>query len=275
MFEPVHGSAPDIAGKGIANPIGQIWSRRDDACSIWATRTRMDAILKAHRGRCCARAGPEGRRDLGGQAQHRPISAPRLPRWSRRHGRCGFEDFAVGQRFETPGATLSPRRRSSTSPSSTIRSPSISTGPGRRRAGPVRRADLQRPSRRWAVQFPADLPARADRRVRHGGRSAWDELRWQQPVRPGDTLKVVLSVLEVRESGLQTGPRLRHLRLRDLQPERREGDELHRRADRPADGRCDKDPSPPRGRGWTRSVRVRGAALSVRLPPHPAPPNLA
>lgn len=26
MFEPIHGSAPDIAGKGIANPIAQIWS---------------------------------------------------------------------------------------------------------------------------------------------------------------------------------------------------------------------------------------------------------
>ncbi|MEK5334068.1 tartrate dehydrogenase [Lysinibacillus sp. FSL W8-0992] len=26
MFEPVHGSAPDIAGKGIANPLGQIWT---------------------------------------------------------------------------------------------------------------------------------------------------------------------------------------------------------------------------------------------------------
>jgi tartrate dehydrogenase/decarboxylase/D-malate dehydrogenase len=26
MFEPVHGSAPDISGQGIANPIGQIWS---------------------------------------------------------------------------------------------------------------------------------------------------------------------------------------------------------------------------------------------------------
>jgi tartrate dehydrogenase/decarboxylase/D-malate dehydrogenase len=25
LFEPVHGSAPDIAGKGLANPIGQIW----------------------------------------------------------------------------------------------------------------------------------------------------------------------------------------------------------------------------------------------------------
>ncbi len=26
LFEPVHGSAPDIAGRGIANPVGQIWS---------------------------------------------------------------------------------------------------------------------------------------------------------------------------------------------------------------------------------------------------------
>jgi len=26
MFEPVHGSAPDIAGKGIANPVAQIWT---------------------------------------------------------------------------------------------------------------------------------------------------------------------------------------------------------------------------------------------------------
>lgn len=28
MFEPVHGSAPDIYGKGVANPIGQIWSAK-------------------------------------------------------------------------------------------------------------------------------------------------------------------------------------------------------------------------------------------------------
>jgi tartrate dehydrogenase/decarboxylase/D-malate dehydrogenase len=26
LFEPVHGSAPDIAGLGVANPVGQIWS---------------------------------------------------------------------------------------------------------------------------------------------------------------------------------------------------------------------------------------------------------
>ncbi|HEX6923210.1 MAG TPA: tartrate dehydrogenase, partial [Bacillales bacterium] len=28
MFEPVHGSAPDIAGQGVANPIGQIWTAK-------------------------------------------------------------------------------------------------------------------------------------------------------------------------------------------------------------------------------------------------------
>ena len=26
LFEPVHGSAPDIAGRGLANPVGMIWS---------------------------------------------------------------------------------------------------------------------------------------------------------------------------------------------------------------------------------------------------------
>jgi tartrate dehydrogenase/decarboxylase/D-malate dehydrogenase len=26
MFEPVHGSAPDIAGRGVANPVGTMWA---------------------------------------------------------------------------------------------------------------------------------------------------------------------------------------------------------------------------------------------------------
>jgi tartrate dehydrogenase/decarboxylase/D-malate dehydrogenase len=26
MFEPVHGSAPDITGRGVANPVGAVWS---------------------------------------------------------------------------------------------------------------------------------------------------------------------------------------------------------------------------------------------------------
>ncbi len=50
LFEPVHGSAPDIAGKGIANPIGQIWAgammldhlgRPDAAAAIVAAIERV------------------------------------------------------------------------------------------------------------------------------------------------------------------------------------------------------------------------------------------
>ena len=65
MFEPVHGSAPDIAGKGIANPIGQIWS---GAMMLGAPgppgrRPRRRGGHRAVRGR-----GPRLTRDLGGTA---------------------------------------------------------------------------------------------------------------------------------------------------------------------------------------------------------------
>ncbi|MFN7022983.1 MAG: tartrate dehydrogenase [Pseudorhizobium sp.] len=65
LFEPVHGSAPDIAGKGIANPVGQIWA---------------GAMMLEHLGHAEAAAGivaaiekvlaePRLRtRDLGGEA---------------------------------------------------------------------------------------------------------------------------------------------------------------------------------------------------------------
>ena len=46
LFEPVHGSAPDIAGKGIANPIGQIWSAAMMLDHLGETEAAA-AILKA------------------------------------------------------------------------------------------------------------------------------------------------------------------------------------------------------------------------------------
>ena len=71
MFEPVHGSAPDIAGRGIANPIGQIWS---------------GAMMLEHLGQPAAAAAvvraveavvADGPRtpDLGGTATTRDIGA--------------------------------------------------------------------------------------------------------------------------------------------------------------------------------------------------------
>jgi len=64
MFEPIHGSAPDIAGQGVANPVGQFWSasmmlehlgERDAATAL------MDAVEDV------MRAGTRTR-DLGGTA---------------------------------------------------------------------------------------------------------------------------------------------------------------------------------------------------------------
>jgi tartrate dehydrogenase/decarboxylase/D-malate dehydrogenase len=50
MFEPIHGSAPDIAGQGIANPVGAIWSGAimlDTLGEHKAAEEIVDAIEKA------------------------------------------------------------------------------------------------------------------------------------------------------------------------------------------------------------------------------------
>ncbi|MDE2007709.1 MAG: tartrate dehydrogenase, partial [Rhodospirillales bacterium] len=65
MFEPVHGSAPDIAGKHICNPIGQIWSaglmleHLGEAAAGQAIVAAIETLL---------REGGPRTRDMGGQA---------------------------------------------------------------------------------------------------------------------------------------------------------------------------------------------------------------
>ena len=66
LFEPVHGSAPDIAGKGIANPIGQIWSAAMMLEHLGYAEASQ-AIINAFEG--VLRAGPIHApltRDIGG-----------------------------------------------------------------------------------------------------------------------------------------------------------------------------------------------------------------
>jgi tartrate dehydrogenase/decarboxylase/D-malate dehydrogenase len=64
LFEPVHGSAPDIYGQGIANPVGQIWCAAMMLDHLGETAAH-DSILEAI-GRTLA--SPNGRtRDLGGK----------------------------------------------------------------------------------------------------------------------------------------------------------------------------------------------------------------
>src|SRR5579862_9157845 len=65
MFEPIHGSAPDIAGKGIANPIGAIWAGAQMLDHL-GHRDLHDRVLSAIE-RVVAR-GTARTPDLGGSA---------------------------------------------------------------------------------------------------------------------------------------------------------------------------------------------------------------
>jgi len=49
MFEPIHGSAPDIAGKGIANPVGAFWSAAEMVRWVGAGKldAQADALMQA------------------------------------------------------------------------------------------------------------------------------------------------------------------------------------------------------------------------------------
>jgi tartrate dehydrogenase/decarboxylase/D-malate dehydrogenase len=71
LFEPVHGSAPDIAGRGIANPIGQIWSAAL-MLDFLGYREAHDAVLAAIESLL---ADPDAPRtaDLGGRAGTRDV----------------------------------------------------------------------------------------------------------------------------------------------------------------------------------------------------------
>ncbi|WP_237479085.1 tartrate dehydrogenase [Lichenibacterium dinghuense] len=68
LFEPVHGSAPDIAGQGIANPVGQIWSAAMMLDHLGEAEAAADIVRAIER----SLSDPRTRtRDLGGSADTR------------------------------------------------------------------------------------------------------------------------------------------------------------------------------------------------------------
>src|SRR5438477_357775 len=72
MFEPIHGSAPDIKGKGIANPIGAIWAGAlmfDHLGERAAHDAIVTAIIKV------LSSGDTKTPDLGGKATTKEMAA--------------------------------------------------------------------------------------------------------------------------------------------------------------------------------------------------------
>ena len=67
LFEPVHGSAPDIAGKGIANPIGQIWCGAM-MLEFLGHKQAHDAILSTIEKVLAPQSGAPRTPDIGGKA---------------------------------------------------------------------------------------------------------------------------------------------------------------------------------------------------------------
>ena len=70
MFEPVHGSAPDIAGKGIANPVAQIWTGAM-LLEHLGHQDAADAVLGAIEE--LVEEGKTVTRDLGGKASTKEV----------------------------------------------------------------------------------------------------------------------------------------------------------------------------------------------------------
>jgi len=67
LFEPVHGSAPDIAGQGVANPIGQIWSAAL-MLDFLGHRDAHDSVVAAIEAVLEPASGAPRTADLGGRA---------------------------------------------------------------------------------------------------------------------------------------------------------------------------------------------------------------
>jgi tartrate dehydrogenase/decarboxylase/D-malate dehydrogenase len=71
MFEPVHGSAPDIAGQGIANPIGTIWAGAMMLDHL-GQRSAHDTIMQAIE--AVLRSGQALTPDMGGGSSTRQLT---------------------------------------------------------------------------------------------------------------------------------------------------------------------------------------------------------
>ena len=171
MFEPIHGSAPDITGKGIANPIGAIWAGALMLNHLGAPAGH-DLIVGAIE-RVLAGGGPRTP-DLGGQGRH--------ARRDRRDSSGAAHERPVNT---TAGGPERPDHRRSHEEAHALRV--VGAGDGRSDSGRGREGLLVLDAGRQAVprlQQPVDVrqhrPRRRAGHPRH--RAAGGDARLRQPV---------------------------------------------------------------------------------------------
>lgn len=71
MFEPIHGSAFDITGKGVANPVGTFWSASEMLAWL-GEQEAADVLMQAVEKVCESGVTT---RDLGGSATTKEVTA--------------------------------------------------------------------------------------------------------------------------------------------------------------------------------------------------------
>lgn len=78
MFEPIHGSAPDIAGKGVANPVGAFWSAAEMVRWLGGAEKGNQEMIKAADVLMAAiekvTADGVSTRDLGGKSNTKEVT---------------------------------------------------------------------------------------------------------------------------------------------------------------------------------------------------------
>ena len=135
MFEPVHGSAPDIAGQGIANPIGQVWTgalllehlgEASAAAAVHGAIERTLEFAANHTRDFGGRAGTEAGRCFGGGARLVP---PRSIR------NCNYKGSAAIAGGSSTFCVCPPRKSTDTLARDRGRPPLLPQLSGRRNRG--------------------------------------------------------------------------------------------------------------------------------------------
>ncbi len=165
LFEPVHGSAPDIAGQGIANPCGAVWSAVLMLDHLGEPR-RLGASARRARGRLPRGAAHARPRRLGehGRGRRGDPRAPARGLAERRRGGPRAAPAASARACSRPGQRRGPEPNGRWASRALARSSVTRAPPITRRVAAHRRVVPQHAPprrRRQARRRPARSPPRS------------------------------------------------------------------------------------------------------------------